>query len=580
MPKIIDAYLGLMALKQAGYRSTATAVGELIDNSIEAAASTIDIVAINKKIRTTGSRSSNNVYKIAVLDDGIGMDVDVLGNCLSLGWGTRLDTREGLGRFGFGLKGASLSQSGKVSVYSWKSPGEVYMARLDTNQIKENQSQDLDDVVEAKIPNEIFKHFGKNILDSGTLIVWEELDLSLKRSDTLVRQLNKELCRIYRHFLDDDDTYGRKRKVCVHSLQLETDKLKTEELLANDPLYLLTPNNLPIYDGKNFTHVQTNKVHDNFDIDVKYHNGISEVTSKVGFRFTVALPEIQALGGSSAVGKHYHDNTGLSFVRAGREIDFGRFGFIDASDPRHRWWGVEIRFEPVLDELFGVTNNKQHVRGIHSLDAESMAEHIEESKERNYKSAMLVEINKLVKDHIAAMMVIIKGRGTGNRSQNNRNQSGLKDRVNKVVEKSKKITEAGVRAEGLTENQKLEERVSLLLRDDSSLDKTTAKEIAKESIGYKIDIQSDTWPGNLFLDRRAVANASVGIINRNTKFYDDFWSYLQEHDDKKGFEALEVMMMALIRAEDELAVEYEKKMFEAYRAKWGEWIEKLLDQAT
>ena len=579
MPKIIDAYLGLMALKQAGYRTTATAVGELIDNSIEANASVIDIIAINKKVKNNG-RASNNVYKIAVLDNGIGMDVDVLGNCLSLGWGTRLDTRDGLGRFGFGLKGASLSQSGKVSVYSWKTPGEVYMARLDTNQIKENQSQDLDEVVEAKIPIEIFEHFGSDILDSGTLIVWEELDLSLKRSDTLVRQLNKELCRIYRHFLDNDDTYGKRRKVCVHSLQLENKTLKTEELLANDPLYMLTPNNLPKYDGNNFNDLETNLLHDKFEIDVKYHNGISEVTSKVGFRFSIAKPEIQALGGSSAVGKHYHDNTGISFVRAGREIDFGRFGFIDASDPRHRWWGVEIRFEPVLDELFEITNNKQHVRGIHSLDAESMSEHIEEAKERNYKSAMLVQINKLVKEHIAAMMVIIKGRGTGNRSQTNRSKGGLKDRVNKVVEKSNKNTESSDRAKELTEEQKIEERVFLLLKDDSSLDEISAKEIAKESIDYKIDIQSDTWPGNLFLDRKAVANASVGIINRNTKFYDDFWSYLQEHDDKKGFEALEVMMMALIRSEDELALEYDKKMFEAYRAKWGEWIEKLLDQAT
>jgi hypothetical protein len=579
MPKIIDAYLGLMALKQAGYRSTATAVGELIDNSIEAEASVIDIIAINKKVKTNG-RASNTVYRIAVLDNGVGMDVDILENCLSLGWGTRLDTRDGLGRFGFGLKGASLSQSGKVSVYSWKTPGEVYMARLDTNQIKENQSQELDEVVEAKIPSEIFENFGKNILDSGTLIVWEELDLSLKRSDTLVRQLNKELCRIYRHFLDDDDTYGKRRKVCVHSLQLETKTLKTENLLANDPLYMLTPNNLPEHGGNNFNDLATNSLHDKFDIDVKYHNGISEVTSKVGFRFSVAKPEIQALGGNSAVGKHYHDNTGISFVRAGREIDFGRFGFIDASDPRHRWWGVEIRFEPALDELFEITNNKQHVRGIHSLDSESLAEHIEEAKERNYKSAMLVQINKLVKEHISAMMVIIKGRGTGERSQSNRIKSGLKDRVNKVIEKSSINTESGDRAEKLTEDQKIEERVSLLLRDDSSLDEASAKEIAKESIDYKIDIQSDTWPGNLFLDRKAVANASVGIVNRNTKFYDDFWSYLQEHDDKKGFEALEVMMMALIRSEDELALEYDKKMFETYRAKWGEWIEKLLDQAT
>ena len=36
MPHIIDAYLGLNALRQAGYRSTATAVAELVDNSIEA----------------------------------------------------------------------------------------------------------------------------------------------------------------------------------------------------------------------------------------------------------------------------------------------------------------------------------------------------------------------------------------------------------------------------------------------------------------------------------------------------------------------------------------------------------------
>jgi nucleoside phosphorylase len=86
----------------------------------------------------------------------------------------------------------------------------------------------------------------------------------------------------------------------------------------------------------------------------------------------------------------------------------------------------------------------------------------------------------LVKEHISAMMVIIKGRGTGERSQSNRIKSGLKDRVNKVIEKSSINTESGDRAEKLTEDQKIEERVSLLLKDDSSLDEASAKEIAKE----------------------------------------------------------------------------------------------------
>ena len=44
MTQIIDAYLGLMALRQAGYRSTATAIAELVDNSIEAEANDIDII--------------------------------------------------------------------------------------------------------------------------------------------------------------------------------------------------------------------------------------------------------------------------------------------------------------------------------------------------------------------------------------------------------------------------------------------------------------------------------------------------------------------------------------------------------
>ena len=122
MAQIIDAYLGLTALRQAGYRSTATAVAELVDNSIEAEASNIDIIAISKEV-LINTRTSNQVQKIAVLDNGDGMTTDILENCLSLGWGTRLNTREGLGRFGFGLKGASISQARRVEVYSWIKKG-------------------------------------------------------------------------------------------------------------------------------------------------------------------------------------------------------------------------------------------------------------------------------------------------------------------------------------------------------------------------------------------------------------------------------------------------------------------------
>src|SRR6056297_3019433 len=145
--QIVDAYLALNALRQVGYRNTATAVAELVDNSIEAEAKKITIVTLSAR-EPVAKRTVYRVQKIAVLDDGLGMTPDELGRCLSLGWGTRLDTREGLGRFGFGLKGSSLSQAELVEVYSWQN-GAVHKTYLDLPEVKEGRQQYLKSVEET-----------------------------------------------------------------------------------------------------------------------------------------------------------------------------------------------------------------------------------------------------------------------------------------------------------------------------------------------------------------------------------------------------------------------------------------------
>ena len=574
MTHIIDAYLGLTALRQAGYRSTATAVAELVDNSIEAEATQIDIIAMSKEI-VVKTRKSNQVQKIAVLDNGDGMPPEILENCLSLGWGTRLETRGGLGRFGFGLKGASISQARRVEVYSWVKPNDVYMAYLDLDEIRNGEKQDLNDIEKVSLPKEIVKEYGKKLGDSGTLVVWDDLDqMDLRKVETLLNRMNKELCRIYRHFLDDCDVYGSKRIINLHMLNIDSGKSRVEQLYANDPLYLLTPNNLEGYENES-----TNIVHEEpFTIDIPYQDGTHEAISKVEFRFTVATPEIQNLGGSSKTGKHYGNNTGISFVRAGREIDFGSFGFLDASEPRHRWWGAEVRFDPVLDELFGVTNNKQEIRAIKKLDPDYLEALRESSDDGDHKSYLLLQINKILSDHIKSMMKIITGRREGQRKRKT-SVGTLIDKVNEDVSKDNSPTESSVHSKKLTDNEKISERVKLLLSDDSTLSEADARDEAEKTLEYRVDITTDEWPGDLFLDRRPVANASVGIINRNTQFYEKFWRYLEEQDDKKGYEALEVLMMALIRAEDELAIQLDKKTFERFRAKWGAWVEQLISYA-
>lgn len=574
MTQLVDAYLGMMALRQSGYKSTAAALAELVDNSIESGAKKINIIAISREVMLN-TRTSNQVQKLAVLDNGVGMDIDVLTSCLSLGWGTRLETREGLGRFGFGLKGSSLSQARRVEVYSWTKAGDVYMTYWDLDEIKEKKQQKLELPKKSKIPSEIKKNFEKNISKTGTLVVWDKLDqIDAKRSETLIDRINKSLCRTYRHFLDNDNTYGEKRAIWVHTVQGDTGEcLDSSSLLANDPIYRLTPNNLPEYE-KEATNEEFCKP---FSIDIEYLDGKRVKKSKVEFRFTIAKPSIQELGGASKQGKHYLNNCGISFVRACREIDMGTFGFFDTSDYRHRWWGAEIRFAPVLDELFGVTSDKQHVRNIRKLDDDFIEAHADDI-DGDYKLKMLIEINKIMKDYISDMMKIIKGRKEGSQ-KDKKLQGGLASKVNADVITDITPTESGDRAKVLTLEQKVKERVKLLLDDDETLTPEQAELVATQTINYRVDIQTGQWPGELFLDRRAIGNASVGIVNRNTQFYEHFWHYLQEHDDRKGFEALEVMMMALVRAEDELVKEYDKKIFDRFRQKWGSWIEKLIQHA-
>ena len=78
MAEIISAYLGLNALREAGYRSTATAVAELVDNSIEAGAKNIEIIALSRDV-FVGQKTTNQVQQIAVIDDGLGMEPETWG---------------------------------------------------------------------------------------------------------------------------------------------------------------------------------------------------------------------------------------------------------------------------------------------------------------------------------------------------------------------------------------------------------------------------------------------------------------------------------------------------------------------
>ena len=116
---IIPAHTAIATFRDAGYRNTASAIAELIDNSIEAGGKDIEILVFQELVQHT-HRTSPTVTKIAVYDNGCGMSPELLGICLQFGNGTRLNSRKGIGRFGIGLPQASVSQCKHVDVYSWQ----------------------------------------------------------------------------------------------------------------------------------------------------------------------------------------------------------------------------------------------------------------------------------------------------------------------------------------------------------------------------------------------------------------------------------------------------------------------------
>jgi len=584
---IITPYTGLMALRKNVYKSTATAAAELVDNSIEANAKDIDIVTMSEKV--FGKKKYNlEVVKIAVLDNGDGINEEVLSKCLSLGWGTRIDMEtEGLGKFGYGLKGSSISQSRRVEVYSWQDVDwnktkvqdiKVNMTFLDLDKIKEENSIYLEPIEKTKLPKEILK-LGYKIKKSksGTLVVWSNLDqMDLKRSSTLTNRLNGEMCRIFRHFIHGGD-FGDKRIVTIHELNNETEEIVKTVLKANDPLYLMTPNNLPGYEDE-ATNVLKEEL---FSIDVEYLNINDEPSiSNIDFIISIAKPETQAMLGSSKTGRHYQSNQGISFVRAGREISLGNFGFLNPADTVNRWWGMEIRFKPELDDLFGLTPDKQDVNGVQRYQVN--ANEVYEDDSMTYRDRMLRDMGKVILDHIGSLLKELKGRRKGSRGGgDDKDPDPVKEKVNATLRSQSDIglqsTEHG---KDLSEEEKVKKIAGILLDADPTLDEKQATEIAKDTVEYKVNLEYGGWGGSLFLDRKPAGATSLGIINRHTTFYEKFWQPLEENPDQSGFQALQTVMMALIRAEDELFLTMQDDHdLVRFREKWGEKIDLLLRNA-
>jgi len=143
-----------------------SAIADIVDNSVSALASCAEIFFF----------PIGDSY-IAILDNGCGMNSDELESAMRYGSQNPNDKRAAadLGRFGLGLKTASLSQCRTLTVASKKS-GNIEVRRWDIDHVIKTGEWSLIVLETEDEINSIPRIDNLREIESGTLVVWQNLD--------------------------------------------------------------------------------------------------------------------------------------------------------------------------------------------------------------------------------------------------------------------------------------------------------------------------------------------------------------------------------------------------------------------
>lgn len=161
-----------------------SAIADIIDNSISANATVIDILSPPK---------NDNEFIIKICDNGTGMSQNELDVAMTFGSTDALSVRSSndLGRYGLGLKTASLSQCRILSVVT-KKEGKLIGGQWNLDYVEKHNSwayivlretQCLEKTVDTKLGE----------YESGTVVIWEDFDRIRDSSNSPQSEFIKQL---------------------------------------------------------------------------------------------------------------------------------------------------------------------------------------------------------------------------------------------------------------------------------------------------------------------------------------------------------------------------------------------------
>lgn len=326
-------------LARAGHRLP-SAVADLVDNSISAGATSIDIKFPNPN---DGGRW------MCIRDNGKGMTHDELRNAMRVG-NQRGYNGTDLGKFGYGLKGASWSQADCMTVVTKAEDGLVSLMTWDKKHLANTRKWGvLTEPVDEKYAAEVA------ISDTGTAVLLTKMRPPAEMPNVKnIDPYTVEVTSIREHL---ELVFHRYLEGVVKGREKVTITLNGEALVGNNPMgHVLTK----AYDPRTIT-LNEHDPHKKAVISVRAY--ITPNEDEVERHHSAEGPEATRIARDriSLYGR-WNETQGLYFYRLDRLIKWGGWEGIFAMDEKTKLLRVAVDFDRKSDDPLQVNISKQEIK--------------------------------------------------------------------------------------------------------------------------------------------------------------------------------------------------------------------------
>jgi len=325
----------IKSLRDVGYEFP-TAVADIVDNSIEWGATAIDIDVIY---------NAKNSY-VRISDNGKGMDEGQIKEAMRFG-SERKYKKDALGKFGLGLKTASLSQCRYLAVASRNvAQGKISHYCWDIDYIESVDKWEILKISEKKIEQSVFEPLNKN-KGTGTVIFWWRLDRILEykhprseaaqaRIASMCRDLEMHLAMVFHRFLSGDVQNKKKVEISLNGNIIEP----WDPFARKEKTIILQPSTLTVE-------------HDGVAGTIIFQPYI--LPSQQEFS---TLDEFNKAGGPEG----WNHQQGFYVYRADRLIQSGGWCRLRVPDEHTKLARAALSFSPELDDAFKLNVSKMQAQ--------------------------------------------------------------------------------------------------------------------------------------------------------------------------------------------------------------------------